>query len=366
MESRPRAARTLPHHEASPRIPTRARSWCAAALVVLAACRTTTPAPETVNPAPVAPRPEPVAEVTPRWVGEPLSWDKLKEIDAWLGVHSSTPKSYWQVEGELQLNAGRLELSRRESEKDKAPAGSLATRIQTARAGLQRVIDDPEASDGQKKRAQDALAHSDRLGEPGPLVHAPSNAAAPMSLVTRAAWGAMPAHTDHMEKNEGGWRRITVHHSAEPNPPPLDGSVGESAAAVRSIQKAHMEGKETHYGDIGYHFVIDPFGRVFQGRDLAWQGAHAHGDNNVRNIGVCLIGNFEDDHPTKAALEALRRLVDQLRKSYNISRSEVYGHCDLWNTECPGRNLERWVKEYAHESSSLVRSSSAMHAAALK
>jgi hypothetical protein len=232
-------------------------------------------------------------------------------------------------------------------------------------AGLQRVIYYTDAAEGQKKRAKGALAHSDRMGEPA--AHGPTGAtSASVALIARSAWGAMPAHIDHMERNEGGWRRITVHHSAEPNPPPLDGSVSESAAAVRSIQKAHMDGKETHYGDIGYHFVIDPFGRVFQGRDLAWQGAHAHGDNNVRNIGVCLIGNFEEEHPTKAALESLRRLLDQLRKSYTISRTEVFGHCDMWNTECPGRYLERWVKEYAHDSSSLVRSSATVRAAALR
>lgn len=331
--------------------------WALAALASLSACRSTKPAPETVNPAPITPRPAYTAEATPAWVGEPLSWEKLKDVETWLAVQSTTPKSYWEVEGELQLNLGRLEFARRDQGKEKATPSVVQTRLRTARAGLQRVIDEPEASEGQKKRAQDALARADKLLDAPVRVATGASAAVP--IIPRSGWGAMPAHTQQMDRNEGGWKRITVHHSAERSPPALDGSVAESATAVRKIQKAHMEGKETHYGDIGYHFIIDPFGRVFQGRDLAWRGAHAHGDNNRQNIGVCLLGNFEEEErPTKAALDTLRRMLDQLRKSYNIPRSAVVGHLDLWNTECPGRYLEPWVREYARESGSLVRSES--------
>src|SRR5205085_874472 len=104
---------------------------------------------------------------------------------------------------------------------------------------------------------------------------------------------------------------------------------------MRDIQRAHMNGKETQFGDIGYHFVIDPYGRVLEGRELVWQGAHAKGDNNVRNIGICLIGNFDEEQPSEAALTALRRLVDDLRGRYSIARDMVYGHRDLRKTRCP-------------------------------
>jgi hypothetical protein len=326
--------------------------WALVLLVTSSACRSTKPAPETVNPEPITPRPAYTAEVTPAWVGEPLSWEKLKEVETWLAVQTTTPKSYWQVEGELQLNLGRLEFARRDQGKEKATPAIVESRLRTARAGLERVLEEPEASEGQKKRAQDALARADKQTDsPGRSLASTSPA---VPVISRSSWGAMPAHTEHMDRNEGGWKRITVHHSAEPSPPPLDGSVAESAAAVRSIQKAHMEGKE--WGDIGYHFVIDPFGRVFQGRDLAWRGAHAHGDANIQNIGVCLIGNFDEERPTKAALDALRRMLDSLRKTYNIPRTAVVGHMDLWNTECPGRYLEPWVREYSGGSTPFARS----------
>jgi N-acetyl-anhydromuramyl-L-alanine amidase AmpD len=90
---------------------------------------------------------------------------------------------------------------------------------------------------------------------------------------------------------------------------------------------------------------------VFQGRDLVWQGAHAAGSNNVQNIGVCLIGNFDDEKPSAAALDALERLLDDLRKKHGIARSQVLGHGDLKKTDCPGKNLEPWVKRYSRPSS---------------
>jgi len=157
-----------------------------------------------------------------------------------------------------------------------------------------------------------------------------------------------------MIKNSGGWKRITVHHSAEAEPAPLDGSAESSAAALRLIQRSHLKGKTPPWGDIGYHYLIDPEGRVFQGRDLVWQGAHAKGDNNVQNIGICLLGNFDDEHPTEAALESLRKLLDELRRTYKIARSEVHKHAEFRNTDCPGKFLRPWVDAYRQGASERV------------
>jgi hypothetical protein len=318
------------------------RSACALLLSASTfACRSTTqqsvPPPMPVEPMPVVP--EPVR--TPAWVGEPLSWEKLKEIESWIASQGEGADPYWKIEGELQLNQGRLEFARRESGGQKVAPDTVKSRIQVALAGFRQIAADESASPSQKRRAQDGIARCQKS-----TGVARSTPVAALAMVSRAQWGAMTARYERMEKNKGGWTKITVHHSAEREPPPLDGSLAESAAAVRSIQKAHMEGKETGFGDIGYHFVIDPYGKVFQGRDLAWQGAHAYGDNNIHNIGVCLIGNFDVEKPTKAALDALAALLDDLRAKYKIARSSVFTHHELKATECPGRNLIPWVERY--------------------
>ena len=315
------------------------------AVLLLAASFAACQVPQTLPPAPpTASAPATLAvDRTPGWVGEPLSWSKLVDVESWLATREPTADPFWKVEGELVLNQGRMELARSEENGQKSTENTARARLFTSRAGLQRVIAGSEATPDQKKRAETALAQCNRL-----LGVQAAQPKLGLAVIPRARWGAMPANTAHMDKTRGGYRRITVHHSADREPPNLDGSVSASAAEVRSIQKAHMEGKETGYADIGYHFVIDPFGHVFQGRDLAWQGAHAAGANNVQNIGVCLIGNFDEETPTKPALEALRKLLDEQRTLWKIPRSEVLTHQELKSTECPGRNLAKWVQAYRH------------------
>jgi hypothetical protein len=135
-----------------------------------------------------------------------------------------------------------------------------------------------------------------------------------------------------------------VHHSAEASGSDLDGSITSSAEAIRRIQ--HHAMSERSFGDIGYHFLIDPEGRVFEGRSMAWQGAHAGGDNNIENVGVCLLGNFETGRPSQEALDALSRTLDHLCRSYGIPRNRVHAHLELKNTLCPGRELTRWLKTW--------------------
>ncbi|MBK7877294.1 MAG: N-acetylmuramoyl-L-alanine amidase [Planctomycetes bacterium] len=328
------------------------RAWTRGSLLLLAflvsfGCRATR-APARLEPIATPTEPaqhEPDVEPTPAWVGEPLSWEKLKAIETWLATQPTEGASFWRVEGELQLAQGRLEFARRDLGAKGGDTAGATKRVKSSRAGLERVAQDAYATEGQKKRAQDLVARADKLLDGKSATNANSLASVP--VIGRAIWGAAPARGERMEPTKGGYKRITVHHSAEENAPELDGSIADSAAALRLMQRSHMESKSPRWGDIGYHFLIDPAGHVFQGRDLAWQGAHADGDNNIQNIGVCMIGNFDEEKPTKAALDSLRKLLDGLRRTYSIPKLAVCGHQDLKSTRCPGRFLEPWVKTYA-------------------
>jgi|FLOH01.1.fsa_nt_gi hypothetical protein len=169
--------------------------------------------------------------------------------------------------------------------------------------------------------------------------------------ITRAQWGAaaMQSNWDRMTTPY----RIAIHHTAEPF---TATSVSATAAEVRNVQATHMH-RDDPMADIGYHFLIDRAGRVVEGRPLYAQGAHASGDFNIGNIGICLLGNFsaqpergasyaKAQRPSAAQMATLERLVDQLRQIYNIKASQVQGHRELKNTECPGDELAAWVKRY--------------------
>ncbi|MBL8860642.1 MAG: N-acetylmuramoyl-L-alanine amidase [Planctomycetes bacterium] len=307
-----------------------------------AGCRSTQrpPAGDVAEPPP--PYAPAQSDAVPGWLGEPLSWEKLARVESWLANEGRTATAIWRNEAELTLSSGRLTFARRELDADPAKAPAVATRLRAAKAGFDRLLLREDLNAGQRRRASEGAELAAKLLAGAPGARPPGA----IATIARADWGALRAKPALMDRTSGPYSRITIHHSADNDPVVLDGSPGRTFAAARDIQRAHMNGKETRYGDIGYHFLIDPFGRVLEGRDLAYQGAHAMGDNNIKNVGICLIGNFDQDKPSEAALGALRRLVDDLRGRYSIPRERVYGHRDLRVTRCPGENLNRWIVSY--------------------
>lgn len=144
--------------------------------------------------------------------------------------------------------------------------------------------------------------------------------------------------------------RITVHHSAIFL---RDGSAQAAASQLRRIQREHMQRPDEPYGDIGYHYLIDPAGRIWQGRELRYQGAHARDDNNRGNIGICILGNFvrgrDGQRPTAEELAALRTLIQSLSQRYGIGGDQIHCHSDFVKTACPGPYLKAEVEKIARE-----------------
>ena len=156
----------------------------------------------------------------------------------------------------------------------------------------------------------------------------------------RSSWargGALAGGMDPMLKP----RYITVHHDGMT---PFWGKTEtEAKARIELIRNGHR-GKG--WADIGYHYVVDRNGTVWQGRDLTrWQGAHVK-ERNEHNIGVVCLGNFVVQSPSEAQVEALNRTIAQLRAHYRISSGAVLTHRE-WpgaQTACPGDRLQAKVR----------------------
>jgi N-acetylmuramoyl-L-alanine amidase len=153
-----------------------------------------------------------------------------------------------------------------------------------------------------------------------------------------------------------GVRRITIHHSGIVSSHVR--SQAEAASMLESIRRGHVG---QGWADIGYHYIVDPQGRVWEGRPLRYQGAHVK-DNNPHNLGVMLMGNFDIERPTPAAVAALdafvveqmRRHQVALRRSGN-TQSGVFTHQELMPTACPGRNLQSYMLAARSSSGRLAR-----------
>lgn len=277
----------------------------------------------------------------PAWYRAPLSWDKLEDIEHWLGTPAAGADPLLALEGRLELAEGRLALAG--EERAKLAPDVLKRRLDAAREGFADVSVSPAANLLQRERARRGLEGVKSLEASG-------QGLAVAGIVPRSSWAAAAPIPARMNKHAGPWTRITVHHSADSMGELAAGSVADGNRAVREIQRYHMQDPSLRWGDIGYHFVIDPLGRIYEGRTLTWQGAHAGGDNNRANIGICVLGSYVSKGPPPAALAALDRLVGALRTTHAIPRTQIYAHREFKKTVCPGSDLLAWVKSYRKSS----------------
>lgn len=158
-------------------------------------------------------------------------------------------------------------------------------------------------------------------------------------IMPKSSWTSVQPIVSRAEPMNGV-RRITVHHSAIP-------SVGltERAAIVRQlqgIQREHMSRRGEPFADIGYHYVIDPTGQIWEGRSLSLQGAHV-ANQNEHNLGIMCMGNFDRHSPTQAQLSTLQGFVNNQMHRYGVPVARVYTHRELGRSACPGINLQRFM-----------------------
>jgi len=156
--------------------------------------------------------------------------------------------------------------------------------------------------------------------------------------IPRSSWanGApIPTRMDPLT----GISRITLHHDGMT--PFTSTSQGDAAARIDAIRRAHQA---QGWGDVGYHFLIDPAGRVWEGRLLQFQGAHVK-DRNQGNIGIVCLGNFERQTPTAAQIETLRDFVRRVQLTYRIPSSRIHTHRELAATLCPGAALQPRINQ---------------------
>jgi hypothetical protein len=167
-------------------------------------------------------------------------------------------------------------------------------------------------------------------------------------IISRKGWGANEAWATR----EPVYRQPThfvIHHTVTPNNPE------DPAYIVRAIYQYHALSRG--WGDIGYNFLIDRQGNIYEGRKGGdgVVGIHA-GDYNYGSIGIALLGDYRTAEMTPAMKEALVSLIaweaDRFgihpqESSYFVHRNfpNIVGHRDLWSTVCPGDKVYQALPE---------------------
>ncbi len=178
------------------------------------------------------------------------------------------------------------------------------------------------------------------------------------AIVPRLSWGADESIRRGPPAYSADVRFSIIHHTAGRT----DYTRSEAPAIVKGIQLYHVQGNG--WNDIGYNFLVDRFGTVYEGRyggiDRNVVGAHALGFN-TSSVGIALIGTYGDTQPSKAALDAISRLVawrldlahvdptgfltyisggsERYANGIPVVLSAISGHRDTGFTECPGDAL---------------------------
>src|SRR5215213_8110398 len=181
-------------------------------------------------------------------------------------------------------------------------------------------------------------------------------AGAPPAMIMRAQWGA-DAVPPREPPAYGAVQLAFVHHTVTAN----DYGPEDSAGIVLGIARYHRN--SNGWNDIGYNFLVDKYGQVFEGRaggiDQPVVGAQAQGYNS-HSTGVACLGTFSEVAQSEAGMDALARLIgwklalhgvpvhgqvtvisaggesNRYRAGTPVVFERISGHRDGDSTSCPG------------------------------
>ena len=187
----------------------------------------------------------------------------------------------------------------------------------------------------------------------------PTNPVPTPKVVTRAEWQADESIVTEPPSYGTSVKAFWVHHTAGTN----DYSCADSAAIVRGIEVYHV--KSNGWNDIGYNFLVDKCGVVFEGRkggiDKPVIGAHTYGFN-TDTAAIAVLGTYISSGVSGTVQDAIAHVAAYKLSQYGndpygkvtltegvadgkyalgeqVVFNRIGGHRDAVATECPGDTL---------------------------
>ncbi|NPV10831.1 MAG: N-acetylmuramoyl-L-alanine amidase [Ignavibacteria bacterium] len=135
--------------------------------------------------------------------------------------------------------------------------------------------------------------------------------------------------------------RITIHHEGTYFP--------QDSLAFRHIKNIQIWGMgEKKWADVPYHFFIDGFGNIIEGRNIFTAGETNTSYNPEGHILISIIGEYHKSQKLNAdQYNSLINLITHLCKKYQISPDSIRGHrdyCKPNETDCPGDNIYQFIE----------------------
>ena len=242
---------------------------------------------------------------------------------------------------ETEEEAPAIDTSEMEVPPNPAADTTDTANTENTEAGVEETegtVQEPEAD---PTVADEAIALQATTVTPKPMIY------------SRAQWGADESKRDgnpsYFEVH-GGF----VHHTVNAN----DYKRKDVPAIIRSIYAYHTQSRG--WSDIGYNFLVDRFGRIWEGRyggvDRAVVGAHTLNYNSY-SFAMSAIGNFELVQPPAKMIQAYAALMAWKLSLHGVSAAStvqrigsknfqaINGHRDAASTACPGKYLYAQIPE---------------------
>ena len=220
-------------------------------------------------------------------------------------------------------------------------------------SGLSVSTIDPGTTPSTAATASNALYAGTSTGAVTEVADGSPTYTAKPSIISRSAWGARNNTYCDSPRTGNETRGVVVHHTAGSN----SYSKSQSAGIVRAVQAYHMKSRD--WCDIGYNFLVDKYGQIFEGRnggvDKPVRGAHA-GDKavNTYTMGVSMMGTYSSTEPTTATKDAMVKLIGwrlgttfhAAKGTYSVGSytlNRIAGHRNVVSTACPGQKAYAWL-----------------------
>lgn len=168
----------------------------------------------------------------------------------------------------------------------------------------------------------------------------------PTNIVTREEWKSDPAPI--LEDRKHMPRYITLHHAGV-----LWTNRQEPEQFIRNMQawgkrrpEIEQPPRNTYWPDLPYHFLIAPDGRIFEGRPVEYEPESNTKYELAGNLGVEMMGDFNQQRPSPAQLESAVRLTAWLADQHKIGLDDIRTHRDAapGSTTCPGDDFYRYFQ----------------------
>ena len=236
-----------------------------------------------------------------------VTWDPspdVEEVEAWVRTRTDGTWSGWQELGGIadeQPDAGTVDVGA-------AARGGTSPLWVGSADGVQARVDVLSGADPVGLRlslVEPGESEADPFAARGSLAVEPASSGAP-AIRSRAAWGADESLRRGSPSYASSLRAVTIHHTASSN----DYSAADVPRLLRGFYAYHV--KSQGWSDIGYNFLVDRFGTIWEGRAGGITrnviGAHA-GGFNTGTVGVSMIGNYEHVAPSSAMVESVAQVT---------------------------------------------------------